>query len=148
MPDIVRCPGLICKSVFIERTRRFEKWDNSEDSPRTTVPKLFHYKDKELKQKCNKLKGTTTAENTVISPNSRCGNFTETVTFHKIYTPGNEEKLRYFTQRTYFMKEDYSKETMEIKKGLWYELKRYTQEGKFPVIKYDKVFEGDFQPRR
>ena len=46
------------------------------------------------------------------------------------------------------MKEDYSKETMKIKKGLWYELKRYTHEGKFPVIKYDKVSEGDFQPRR
>ena len=39
-----------------------------------------------------------TAKNTVTSPNSWCGNFAETVSFHKISTPENQVKLRYFSQ--------------------------------------------------
>ena len=51
---------LIFRSVFIEHTHRLEKWDKSEDSPRTMAPKLLHYKDKVLlKRKWNKLEDTT-----------------------------------------------------------------------------------------
>ena len=48
-------PVVIFRSVFIEHTHKLKKCDKSDDSARTMVPKLLHYKGKKiLKQKCNK----------------------------------------------------------------------------------------------
>ena len=45
------------------------------------------------------------------------------------------------------MGEDFSKETVEIRKKLWDQVKKLREDGKYAVIKYDKIVVRDFQPR-
>ncbi|XP_065642544.1 uncharacterized protein LOC136074167 [Hydra vulgaris] len=44
-----------------------------------------------------------------------------------------------------YIKEDYPKETMLERKKLWEEVKRLRNEGKFAVIKFDKIYCRDFR---
>ncbi|XP_065640514.1 uncharacterized protein LOC136073081 [Hydra vulgaris] len=44
-----------------------------------------------------------------------------------------------------FINEDFSNETMEIRKKLWEEVKRLRKEGKYAIIKYDKIFVREFR---
>ena len=46
------------------------------------------------------------------------------------------------------MREDFSKEAVEIRKKLWDQVKKLREDGKYPVIKYDKIVTRDFRPRR
>ena len=48
---------------------------------------------------------------------------------------------------TYSVREDFSKETVEIRKKLWDQVKKLREDGKYAVIKYDKIVMRDFQPR-
>ena len=45
------------------------------------------------------------------------------------------------------MREDFSKETVEICKKLWDQVKKLQEDGKSAVIKY-KIVTRDFQPRQ
>ena len=49
---------------------------------------------------------------------------------------------------TYSVREDFSKETVEIRKKLWDQVKMLQEDGKYTVIKSDKIVTRDFQPRR
>ena len=49
---------------------------------------------------------------------------------------------------TYSVREDFSKETVEIRKKLWDQVKKLREDGKYAVIKYDKIVTRDFRPRR
>ena len=49
---------------------------------------------------------------------------------------------------TYSVREDFSKETVEIRKKLWDQVKKLQEDGKYAVIKYDKIVMRDFRPRR
>ena len=44
-----------------------------------------------------------------------------------------------------FINEDYSKETMEIRKGLWMKVKKLRDEGMYAYIQYDKVISRPFK---
>jgi DNA-directed RNA polymerase beta subunit len=44
-----------------------------------------------------------------------------------------------------FINEDFAKETIESRKTLWEEVKRLRGEGKYAVIKYDKIFCREFK---
>ena len=48
---------------------------------------------------------------------------------------------------SYSVREDFSKETVEIRKKLWDQVKKLRGDGKYAVIKYDKIFTRDFRPR-
>ena len=51
-------------------------------------------------------------------------------------------------ETTYSVREDFSKETVEIRKKLWDQVKKLREDGKYAVIKYDKIVTRDFRPRR
>ena len=54
-------------------------------------------------------------------------------------------RLRYkLKDTTYSVKEDLSKETVEIRKKLWDQVKNLQEDGKYAVIKYDKTVTRDF----
>ena len=44
-----------------------------------------------------------------------------------------------------FINEDYSRETMELRKKLWSGVLRLRQEGKFAVLQYDRIVQHDFR---
>ena len=46
------------------------------------------------------------------------------------------------------MREGFSKETVEIRKKLLDQVKMLREDGKYAVIKHDKVVARDFRPRR
>ena len=51
--------------------------------------------------------------------------------------------------RRYYFEEDFSKETLEIRKRLWDEVVRLREEeGKFVVINYDRIYSRSFRPRK
>ena len=59
----------------------------------------------------------------------------------------HEAKIRKI--RRYYFKEDFSKETLEIRKRLWDEVVRLRgEEGKFAVINYDRIYSRSFRPRK
>ena len=46
------------------------------------------------------------------------------------------------------IRENYSKETISIRKRLWEEMKKLRKKGKYAVLKYDKIVTHDFTPKR
>ena len=51
--------------------------------------------------------------------------------------------------RNFYFKEDFSRETLAIKKGLWNEVIRLREEeGKFAVINYDRIYPQSLPPRK
>ena len=51
--------------------------------------------------------------------------------------------------RNFYFKEDFSRETLAIRKGLWNEVFRLREEeGKFAVINYDRIYSRSFRPRK
>ena len=53
---------------------------------------------------------------------------------------GEVMRRRYkLTDTTYSVREDFSKETVEIRKKLWDQVKKLREDGKYAVIKYDKI---------
>ena len=46
------------------------------------------------------------------------------------------------------VREDVPKETFQIRKKLWGQVKNLREDGKYAVIKYYKLVARDFQPRR
>ena len=48
----------------------------------------------------------------------------------------------------FYIREDYSKETISIRKKLWEEVKNLRKKGKYAVLKYDKIVTHDFRPKR
>ena len=47
-----------------------------------------------------------------------------------------------------YIYEDFSKETMAIRKSLWDEVKKLKQQGKYAVIKHDKIYSSEFRKQR
>ena len=47
----------------------------------------------------------------------------------------------------FYIREDYSKETISIRKKLWEEVKNLRKKGKYAVFKYDKIVTHDFHPK-
>ena len=45
------------------------------------------------------------------------------------------------------IRENYSKETISIRKRLWEEMKKLRKKGKYAVLKYDKIVTHDFRPK-
>ena len=66
------------------------------------------------------------------------------------YKENEEIMLRRYKLKdtTYSVREDFFKETVEIRKKLWDQVKKLREAGKYAVIKYDKTVTMDFQPRR
>ena len=48
---------------------------------------------------------------------------------------------------TYWVRENFSKETVEIRKKLWDQAKKLREDGKYAIIKYDKIVTSDFRTR-
>lgn len=48
----------------------------------------------------------------------------------------------------FYMREDYSKETILICKNLWKEVKILRKKGKYAFLKYDKIVTRNFYPRK
>ena len=48
----------------------------------------------------------------------------------------------------FYIREDYSKETISIRKKLWEEVKKLRKKGKYAVLKYDKIVTHNFRPKR
>ena len=44
--------------------------------------------------------------------------------------------------------EEFMKETMATRKSLWDEVKKLQQQGKYALIKYDKIYSSEFRTRR
>ena len=49
---------------------------------------------------------------------------------------------------TYSVREDFSKETVEIRRKLWDQVKKLQKDGEYAVTKYDKIVTRNFRPRR
>ena len=59
----------------------------------------------------------------------------------------HEAKQRKITN--FYFKEDFSKETLVIRKGLWNEVLRLREEeGNFVVVNYDRIYSRSFRPRK
>ena len=51
--------------------------------------------------------------------------------------------------RNFYFKEDFSRETLAIRKELWNEVvSLWEEEGKFAVINYDRIYSRSFRPRK
>ena len=51
--------------------------------------------------------------------------------------------------RNFYFKEDFSRETLAIRKELWNEVVSVQEEeGKFAVINYDRIYSRSFRPRK
>ena len=51
--------------------------------------------------------------------------------------------------RNFYFKEDFSRETLAIRKELWNEVVSLREEeGKFAVINYDRIYSRSFRPRK
>ena len=51
--------------------------------------------------------------------------------------------------RKFYFKEDFSRETLAVRKGLWNEVVRLREEeGKSAVINYDRIYSRSFRPRK
>ena len=51
--------------------------------------------------------------------------------------------------RNFYFKEDFSRETLAIRKELWNEVVSLPEEeGKFAVINYDRIYSRSFRPRK
>ena len=51
--------------------------------------------------------------------------------------------------RNFYYREDFSRETLTVRKGLWNEVIRlWEEEGKFAVINYDQSYSQSFWPRK
>ena len=51
--------------------------------------------------------------------------------------------------RNFYFKDNFSKETLAIRKGLWNEVVRLQEEEvKFAVINYDRIYSRSFWPRK
>ena len=51
--------------------------------------------------------------------------------------------------RNFYFKEDFLRETLVIRKGLWNEVIRLRgKEGKFAVRNYDRIYSQSFRPRK
>ena len=48
----------------------------------------------------------------------------------------------------FYMREDYSKETILICKNLWEEVENLRKKGKYAFLKYDKIVTRNFYPRK
>ena len=48
----------------------------------------------------------------------------------------------------FYIREDYSKETISIRKKLWEDVKNLCKKGKYAVLKYEKIVTHDFRPKR
>ena len=49
----------------------------------------------------------------------------------------------------FYFKEDFSRETLAIRKELWNEVvSLWEEEGKFAVINYDRIYSRSFRPRK
>ena len=57
-------------------------------------------------------------------------------------------RLYKLKDKTYLVREDVPKETFQIRKKLWGQVKNLREDGKYAVIKYYKLVTRDFQPRR
>ena len=44
-----------------------------------------------------------------------------------------------------YINEDFSKETTEIRKRLWEQVKKLRDQGKYAIIKYDQIYQRDFK---
>ena len=53
-----------------------------------------------------------------------------------------------FKDTAYLVREGFSQETVEIRKKLWVQVNKLREDGKYAVIKYDKIVMRDFRPRR
>ena len=49
---------------------------------------------------------------------------------------------------TYSVRENFSKETVEIRRKLWDQVKKLQKDGEYAVTKYDKIVTRNFRPRR
>ena len=47
-----------------------------------------------------------------------------------------------------YIRDDYSKETISIRKKLWEDVKNLRKKGIYAVLKYDKIVTHDFRPKR
>ena len=48
----------------------------------------------------------------------------------------------------FYIREDYSKETISVRKKLWEDVKNLCKKGKYAVLKYEKIVTHDFRPKR
>ena len=48
----------------------------------------------------------------------------------------------------FYIREDYSKETISIRKKFWEDVKNLCKKGKYAVLKYEKIVTHDFRPKR
>ena len=51
--------------------------------------------------------------------------------------------VRKLKGKNVFINEDFSLETLELRKKLWEQVKQYRQEGKYAVLNYDKIYVRD-----
>ena len=58
------------------------------------------------------------------------------------------QKAKVIRSTRYYFKEDFSNETIEIRKRLWTEVERLREEGKYAVINYDRIYSRNFRTRR
>ena len=48
----------------------------------------------------------------------------------------------------FYIRDDYAKETISIRKKLWEDVKTLSKKGKYGVLRYDKIVAHDFRPKR
>ena len=121
-----------------------ETWENTEDKLRS-----FLYDELEITNQLYIVRAHRVRRREGVKFNSN--NTPRTIVAKFLDYKEKEEVMRRrykLKDTTYSVREDFSKETVEIRKKLWEQVKKFREDGKYAVIKYDKIVTRDFRPRR
>ena len=58
------------------------------------------------------------------------------------------QKTHYLKDTNIYIYKDFSKETMAIRKSSWYEVEKLRQQGRYVVIRFDKIYSSEFRTWR
>ena len=121
-----------------------ETWENTENKL-----KSFLYDELEITDELYIEKAHRVARREGVKFNS--SNTPRTIVAKVLDYKEKEDVMRRrykLKETTYLVREDFSKETVEIRKKLCDQVKTLREDGKCAVIKYDKIVTRDFRPRR
>lgn len=114
-----------------------ETWEECEEKVKSLLKEKLHINDVEI-ERAHRVKGNKnkTGPKTIVAKILNWKVKNEIIK--------SSSKLK---DTGYFINEDFSSETLEIRKQLRKEVKALRNEGKYAVIKYDRIFSRDFRIR-
>ena len=121
-----------------------ETWENTENKLRSFLYDELEITDELYIERAHRVRRRKDVKfNSNNTPRTIVAKFLD-------YKEKKEAMRRHYKLKdtTYSVREDFSKETVEMRRMLWDQVKKLREDGKYAVIKYDKIVTRDFRPRR